>query len=84
VPFSAANTIQALRLIAYEMSRRRKHVTLALEQDIEPPGPGQAIVRALGTRGGNIVEVRARSVCVCGGGSGGSGRLLIAVFARCM
>lgn len=39
------------------MSRRRKHVIQLAQEDVEPPGPDQAIVRALGTRGGNIVEV---------------------------
>ena len=37
------------------MSRRgRERVAAA---DVEPPGPGQAIVRAMGVRGGNLVEV---------------------------
>lgn len=39
------------------MSHRRKHVTASSQQDIQPPGEGQQIVRALGSRGGNIVEV---------------------------
>jgi hypothetical protein len=36
---------------------RRKHVEAALGDEVEAPGDGQAIVRVLGTRGGNIVEV---------------------------
>lgn len=40
------------------MSARRKHLTLALKQDVRPPAAGEAVVRALGARGGNIVEVR--------------------------
>ena len=43
------------------MSRfaKGKHVlTTALQEEAAPPGPGQAIVRALGSRGGNLVEVR--------------------------
>ena len=41
------------------MSRARKHVLQeALAGEIEPPGPDQCIVRALGARGGNLVEVR--------------------------
>ena len=37
---------------------RRKHVTQqSLTQDVQPPGAQESIVRALGTRGGNIVEV---------------------------
>ncbi|KAG2454993.1 hypothetical protein HYH02_000818 [Chlamydomonas schloesseri] len=39
------------------MSRSRKHVTLGLDGDVQPPGPGQAIVRALGSRGSNLIEV---------------------------
>ncbi|PNW84714.1 hypothetical protein CHLRE_03g155800v5 [Chlamydomonas reinhardtii] len=39
------------------MSRSRKHVTLGLDGDVQPPGPGQAIVRALGSRGSNVIEV---------------------------
>jgi len=40
------------------MSRARKHVLqAALAGDVEPPGPDQCIVRALGARGGNLVEV---------------------------
>eukprot|EP00775_Hariotina_reticulata_P009258 gene9258-9424_t len=40
------------------MGQRRKHVTqTAFNQDVEPPSSNQQIVRALGTRGGNIVEV---------------------------
>ena len=44
-----------------QMSRfaKGKHVlTTALQEEVSPPGPGQAIVRALGSRGGNLVEVR--------------------------
>ena len=38
---------------------RRKHVTLnALQQEVEPPGEGQHIVRAVGSRGSNLIEVR--------------------------
>ncbi len=47
------------------MSRGRKHVIQALQQDVEPPGAGQSLVRALGTRGGNIVEVGYAALCVC-------------------
>lgn len=40
------------------MGQRRKHVTqTASNQDVEPPADNQQIVRALGARGGNIVEV---------------------------
>ncbi|KAG2489844.1 hypothetical protein HYH03_011647 [Edaphochlamys debaryana] len=39
------------------MSRSRKHVTLGLDGDVEAPGPGQSIVRALGSRGSNLIEV---------------------------
>ncbi|KXZ47675.1 hypothetical protein GPECTOR_33g557 [Gonium pectorale] len=39
------------------MSRSRKHITQGVDGDIEPPGPGQAIVRALGSRGSNLIEV---------------------------
>lgn len=40
------------------MSRRRKHLTLAMDQaDARPPAAGESIVRALGARGGNVVEV---------------------------
>lgn len=38
---------------------RRKHITQALNEEVQPPSGNQSIVRALGTRGGNIVEVRA-------------------------
>lgn len=37
---------------------RRKHLLQSLEQEVEPPGEGQHIVRALGSRGSNIIEVR--------------------------
>lgn len=40
------------------MSHRRKHVTQALQQQIDPPTENQRIVKALNTRGGNIIEVR--------------------------
>jgi translation initiation factor IF-2 len=40
------------------MSRRRKHLTLAMAEEVPPPGADQAVVRALGSRGSNIVEVR--------------------------
>ena len=44
------------------MSRRRKHMTLGSEQqDVGPPQEGQAIVRALGSRGSNLVEVGGRA-----------------------
>ena len=40
------------------MGQRRKHVTQGVvTQDIQPPADNQHIVRALGSRGGNIVEV---------------------------
>ncbi|GIL77429.1 hypothetical protein Vretifemale_6881 [Volvox reticuliferus] len=39
------------------MSRSRKHVTLGLDEDVQPPGPGQSIVRALGSRGSNLIAV---------------------------
>lgn len=40
------------------MGQRRKHVTQAAAAgDVAPPEPHQAIVRALGPRGGNLVEV---------------------------
>lgn len=39
------------------MSSRRKHVTHGLSQEIEAPKDGERIVRAIGSRGGNIVEV---------------------------
>eukprot|EP00879_Flechtneria_rotunda_P028248 GHRR01030340.1.p2 GENE.GHRR01030340.1~~GHRR01030340.1.p2 ORF type:complete len:108 (+),score=9.90 GHRR01030340.1:194-517(+) len=40
------------------MGQRRKHVTQnAISQDVQPPEHNQHIVRALGSRGGNIVEV---------------------------
>lgn len=34
-------------------------MTLGVGGDVEPPGPGQAIVRALGSRGSNIIEASA-------------------------
>ncbi len=36
---------------------RRKHLLQSLEQEIEPPSAGQHIVRAVGSRGSNIIEV---------------------------
>ncbi|GLC42676.1 hypothetical protein PLESTB_001126200 [Pleodorina starrii] len=39
------------------MSRSRKHVTLGLDEDVQPPEPGQSIVRALGSRGSNLIAV---------------------------
>eukprot|EP00887_Chlorella_sp_A99_P007364 scaffold2.g7364.t1 len=36
---------------------RRKGLIQALQQEVEPPGPGQHIVRAVGSRGSNIIEV---------------------------
>jgi hypothetical protein len=39
------------------MSRARKHVLLGTQGDAEPPGQGQSIVKALGPRGSNLVEV---------------------------
>jgi len=43
------------------MGQRRKHVTqTAFNQEVEPPTSNQQIVRALGTRGGNIVEVTCK------------------------
>jgi hypothetical protein len=45
------------------MGQRRKHMLQsAITQDIQPPAANQQIVRALGTRGGNIVEVRGTIV----------------------
>ncbi|KAG2440229.1 hypothetical protein HXX76_004341 [Chlamydomonas incerta] len=32
-------------------------MALGLDGDVQPPGPGQAIVRALGSRGSNVIEV---------------------------
>lgn len=47
------------------MGQRRKHVTQAsVTQDVQPPQDNQHIVRALGSRGGNIVEVCVH-VCLC-------------------
>ncbi len=41
------------------MSKRRKNIIQsALQQDVEPLSENQCIVMALGTRGGNMVEVR--------------------------
>lgn len=39
------------------MGNRRKHLTGGERQPLEPPTEGQRIVRAVGPRGGNIVEV---------------------------
>lgn len=37
---------------------RRKHVELDfLQKDAQPPSEGQQIVRAVGSRGSNIIEV---------------------------
>jgi probable RNA-binding protein EIF1AD len=41
------------------MSRRKHLLQSSLLQDVEPPGDGQQIVRAVGSRGGNIIEVRS-------------------------
>ncbi len=45
------------------MSRfaKGKHVlTAALQDEVAPPGPGQVVVKALGSRGGNLIEVQER------------------------
>jgi hypothetical protein len=40
------------------MGQRRKYVTQTLvTEDVQPPDDNQHIVKCLGTRGGNIVEV---------------------------
>ncbi|KAI8471821.1 MAG: hypothetical protein J3K34DRAFT_520188 [Monoraphidium minutum] len=39
------------------MSRRKYITQQSLTQEVQPPGPDESIVRALGARGGNIVEV---------------------------
>lgn len=40
------------------MGQRRKHVLQTVfSQDIQPPAENQQIVRAVGARGGNIIEV---------------------------
>lgn len=36
---------------------RRKHLLQTLEQEVQPPSEGQHIVRAVGSRGSNIIEV---------------------------
>lgn len=46
---------------------RRKHLLQSLEQEVEPPGEGQHIVRALGSRGSNIIEVRTRAGLLAAG-----------------
>jgi hypothetical protein len=39
-----------------QMSRRKHVLQSSLMQDVEPPEDGQQIVRAVGSRGGNIIE----------------------------
>ena len=41
-------------------------MTLGLDGDVQPPGPGQAIVRALGSRGSNVIEVSSLEYSVKG------------------
>ena len=58
------------------MSRARKHVLQeAIAGEVDPPGPDQCIVRALGARGGNLVEVRRMGNRRVGGVGGGFSRL---------
>jgi len=38
------------------MSRRKHVLQKVLQEEIEPPGDGQHIVRAVGSRGSNIIE----------------------------
>ena len=40
------------------MSRRKHVLQSVLQQHADPPGPGQHIVRAVGSRGSNIIEAR--------------------------
>jgi hypothetical protein len=48
------------------MGQRRKHMLqAAVNEEVQPPADGQHIVRALGSRGGNIVEVCCSVLCVC-------------------
>lgn len=50
----------SLFLVFFVAMSRRKHVALdSLLEEVKPPSEGQAIVRALGSRGSNIFEVRA-------------------------
>lgn len=39
------------------MTRRRKHIIQSLSQEIQPPKEDQHIVKALGSRGDNLIEV---------------------------
>lgn len=57
---SSLESIISLQTRAGRMSKRRcKHVLhSALQDDVQPPTGRQGIVRALGSRGGNHVEVR--------------------------
>lgn len=58
---------------------RRKHVTLnALQKDVEPPQDNESIVRALGSRGSNIMEVR------WGLGGGGSWVAIMRTTSRAL
>ena len=56
---------RSITSIEHAMSRRRKHLEAAMAEDVVAPGEHQAIVRVVGSRGGNIVEVCER-VCACG------------------
>jgi hypothetical protein len=59
------------------MSRfaKGKHVlTAALQDEVAPPGPGQVVVKALGSRGGNLIEVQEREREGANWESGGGGR----------
>lgn len=40
------------------MSGRKHLIQQVLRGDVQPPSEGQSIVRAVGSRGGNIMEVR--------------------------
>jgi len=39
-----------------DMSRRKHVLQKVLQEEVEPPGDGQRIVRAVGSRGSNIIE----------------------------
>lgn len=43
------------------MSRSRKHVTMELDEHVQPPGPAQSLVRALGSRGSNLIAVSSKN-----------------------
>ena len=43
------------------MSRRKYLTQTSLVQDVQAPGEGEFVVRALGSRGGNIIEVSSMS-----------------------